>query len=503
MHRRLLQQALEAARSCQDRALELDALQAWAGFVNARGELAEARATQERALALARALGAARHEALALARLGADRVELGDPEGVAMVRAAVDVAARMGARSSESYALERLGLVLGAQGHWREGFEAASRAFRVALEHGYITLADRASAMVVEYCCLLGDTRAADDVVRCLEAVPEWSPGHMSSLSLSCMRSSEGAHEIASAILEREMANAVAVESPRRIADVGVAQGQVALDAGDVASAAEKAAASARATPLDCHVTRARAHVLWAAIASERGEWQDANRALMRAGEAAEEARDLAVMRQIRFEAALLAVVSGDLARGMEALESVVAELEEQGGVLHAIAAALTARAHRRPPPSFDEITSPAVRALLAFVLSDVPFEALDARARRVERAARAFDVVCSEERTLVVATDGRFIEIGGKRTDLVRQRAMRLILLALVDRHRREALTLDEVVSAGWPGEKIHPESAATRVYTTIRRLRQGGLGAALLTRDDGYLLDPRITIIRREDSR
>jgi len=53
------------------------------------------------------------------------------------------------------------------------------------------------------------------------------------------------------------------------------------------------------------------------------------------------------------------------------------------------------------------------------------------------------------------------------------------------------------ELVDAGWPGEKMKHEAATLRVYTTIRRLRALGLAEALLTRDDGYLLDPETAIV------
>jgi len=38
-------------------------------------------------------------------------------------------------------------------------------------------------------------------------------------------------------------------------------------------------------------------------------------------------------------------------------------------------------------------------------------------------------------------------------------------------------------------------------RVYSAVRRLRRLGLESVLITRDDGYLLDPAATVIRRED--
>jgi hypothetical protein len=74
---------------------------------------------------------------------------------------------------------------------------------------------------------------------------------------------------------------------------------------------------------------------------------------------------------------------------------------------------------------------------------------------------------------------------------------------LRLLEQHERrpdQGVTLDEVVAAGWPGETLLPGSAAQRVYTAVRTLRRLGLGAGLLTRDDGYLLDPRLVVRRAE---
>ncbi len=77
----------------------------------------------------------------------------------------------------------------------------------------------------------------------------------------------------------------------------------------------------------------------------------------------------------------------------------------------------------------------------------------------------------------------------------LTRHGALKRVLWALALRHRdRPGVphALAELVEAGWPGEKMKHEAASLRVYTTIRRLRKLGLESVLLTRDDGYLLDP-----------
>ena len=88
-----------------------------------------------------------------------------------------------------------------------------------------------------------------------------------------------------------------------------------------------------------------------------------------------------------------------------------------------------------------------------------------------------------------------------GEGVDLTRRRALRGILRALVDHKTdpsRAPLGLDEVLEAGWPGEKMSPESGARRVYVTINRLRKLGLGELLLTTGDGYALAPRVDVVR-----
>jgi hypothetical protein len=118
------------------------------------------------------------------------------------------------------------------------------------------------------------------------------------------------------------------------------------------------------------------------------------------------------------------------------------------------------------------------------------------ALSRRIEqlRAGR-----CARE--LLVAADGRFFEVDGKRTSLQRQRCLRAIFLALVEHAERApglGLSQTEVLARGWPGERMRADSGAMRVYTSIRRLRKSGLSGLLITRDDGYLLDPTVSIRR-----
>lgn len=101
-----------------------------------------------------------------------------------------------------------------------------------------------------------------------------------------------------------------------------------------------------------------------------------------------------------------------------------------------------------------------------------------------------------SASAAITVGPEGRWLLLAdGTRHDLARHGPVRRVLHALAlarsDRPGSAMSTLD-VVEAGWPGEKMRHEAATLRVYTTVRRLRALGLGDVLVTRDDGYLLDP-----------
>jgi predicted ATPase/Tfp pilus assembly protein PilF len=102
----------------------------------------------------------------------------------------------------------------------------------------------------------------------------------------------------------------------------------------------------------------------------------------------------------------------------------------------------------------------------------------------------------------LVVCESGRWFQPPrGERVSLQRRRALHLIVKALADVRVSgpgTALSVDELLGHGWPGEKVHPEAGADRVYMALSTLRKLGLREVLLSRDDGYLLDPKVSIER-----
>ena len=58
-------------------------------------------------------------------------------------------------------------------------------------------------------------------------------------------------------------------------------------------------------------------------------------------------------------------------------------------------------------------------------------------------------------------------------------------------------------MLEAGWPGERMRPESGAARVYMAVRRLREVGLEAILRTDEHGYSLDRDIDVSWRDPER
>ena len=101
-----------------------------------------------------------------------------------------------------------------------------------------------------------------------------------------------------------------------------------------------------------------------------------------------------------------------------------------------------------------------------------------------------------------VIGPEARWVRPpGGEPLDLARHGSLRRVLDALVTRRLEDtgvAWSASALLEAGWPGEKVRHESGMLRVYSVIRRLRALGLGPALVTRDDGYLLDPAVPVVR-----
>lgn len=104
------------------------------------------------------------------------------------------------------------------------------------------------------------------------------------------------------------------------------------------------------------------------------------------------------------------------------------------------------------------------------------------------------------EKRRLLLHERGRwFVAPNGERVSCEKRPAARRILMALARQQERSpgaTLSAKQLLSAGWPNEKILPAAAKNRLHVTLSRLRDLGLRSALLAEGDGWLLDPAVEL-------
>ncbi|MCZ7677568.1 MAG: hypothetical protein M5U28_01840 [Sandaracinaceae bacterium] len=287
---------------------------------------------------------------------------------------------------------------------------------------------------------------------------------------------------------------------------------QLHHQAGDLARAridldeAERRLARAGQRFYECFTVIARA---WLSI--EEGELRGAEGDLARAREL------LAAMgADARLEGLVLATEGAVLAlrdrpdeaaRALRDADAVLAAAGDRGclDALHALGGLLDlARARAAGREDVAAVHEADARARLdALQARDAAGEVLLSETRVPMRLlARALTAhVSGGVRRLEVASDAGWLRIDGATHDLSRRRALRRLFAGLVTRRLAEpgrALSLDEVIELAWPGERMSALSASRRVYVSIHTLRRLGLEGVLVTREDGYLLDPEIPLVR-----
>jgi tetratricopeptide (TPR) repeat protein len=102
----------------------------------------------------------------------------------------------------------------------------------------------------------------------------------------------------------------------------------------------------------------------------------------------------------------------------------------------------------------------------------------------------------------LVVCANGRwFRNPHGEVVSIARWRPLQRLLERLAERREiapGEPLSVEALVAAGWPGERMLPKAGATRVYTAIASLRRIGLRDMLVRDEGGYSLRTDVAIAR-----
>jgi hypothetical protein len=102
---------------------------------------------------------------------------------------------------------------------------------------------------------------------------------------------------------------------------------------------------------------------------------------------------------------------------------------------------------------------------------------------------------------SLTLTTDASHVRSPrGESFSLEKRRAVRLVLKRLVDARLESPatpLTVDDLLAAGWPGERVLRDAGASRVYVALGTLRKLGLRDVIVSRDGGYYLDPRVEVL------
>ncbi|MEZ4461574.1 MAG: tetratricopeptide repeat protein [bacterium] len=165
------------------------------------------------------------------------------------------------------------------------------------------------------------------------------------------------------------------------------------------------------------------------------------------------------------------------------------------------------AQAHLVAAAAFEEIDWSWHEAAVAHLVDGAPFDAARAgvaarhldeepwrrppawiRHNPIRICVQLLQPAVQTSKRLQISADGRTLVMpDGAQHDFSRRGPLRLIVLALA-RATDTVLTVDDVVDAGWPGEKILPDAARLRVYTTIKRLRNMGFADLIETTDEGY---------------
>lgn len=247
---------------------------------------------------------------------------------------------------------------------------------------------------------------------------------------------------------------------------------------------------------------RVQARTRIAIIHLRRGEFRDAVWLLRQASDEVDQLETRAIQAHVRCWAAVAEVAVGRRERAEDLLDEARAIFSDEGfrALGDDVAYFLRAGDHLTGAPSAE--------------VDDIIEDLRDrAKERRFDPQARIWRWVCYDhlleladllEQTaedaaahdgLAVAHDGStFVPPDGEPVDLSSRQALQLIVAELARRRSGgdpDGISVDELSSVGWPGEKLTKSAASSRVYTAIRTLRSMGLEGILLTGHDGYLLD------------
>lgn len=463
---------VETARRAGEPTLLTRALRFRAFAARKQGRLDEARLDLDELVREARAAGVRIEEGFGLVDSAALRARHGDAvEAEREAREALEIGRELGELLMEGMAHGVLGLVSEASGRLEEAAPLHEKALALFRKHGNLALA--ASAL----------------------------------RSLGAIRSEQGRFREARHLLEEARTIFSRLEYRGPEAECTLLLGSLFLAAGflDEARAhAEQALLVER--ELGSRRYEALALGTLGLVALERGELREAETRL------SEGLAILGALADRRGSARLLAFLAatdalldraGEARHSLDEAQETLRSLGDEGSLrLTSLVEGLLDLAEARTAPH--RVAAEALVARARELSSSPPRPINDGLAvvhRLLERALREGGKATDLQRLVIGPEAGWFELAGAERVDIRRRGALRLILQGLVEQRLLSpgaGINQQALAEIGWPGERILPEAAATRVYTAIRTLRSLGLGAALRRHADGYLLDPDLTILR-----
>lgn len=222
-----------------------------------------------------------------------------------------------------------------------------------------------------------------------------------------------------------------------------------------------------------------------AMVALERGEHESARTFLEQAGPTPlnAEPSDPRAHALLACAEAVLVAAGGDLHAAAELLATartrLGADCEGERGAIAIVASGLTAT------DASTAITPSCIEQRLALRL----VQALHARS-------------APSQRKLEVGPAGRWFSLErDQQVSLVRRPSLHRMFGFLLRLHEQKpgvGASWQELLAAGWPGERVLPSAGQRRVYVAIATLRSLGLASVLLRTDDGYLVDPTVSLLR-----
>lgn len=269
-------------------------------------------------------------------------------------------------------------------------------------------------------------------------------------------------------------------------------------------------------------------------IALEEGELEVATTSFRRALECLRRIGDRTFEAHLLVYAGLTQFERGSPAEARDAYSSAIDTLAEVGdarmeGIARAARAVAGAALGEDGAPDNDlavatrrlaGVEDPALLALLEVSRAHVAMlgahGAVEARqeavrvAAETEALARVSDDLRFARRALVRALPAErfvfspggagFIAPDGAKIDLSRRATLARLLEALVQKRLQSpgvAASFDELIAAGWPGERVLPLAAQNRLRVAVTTLRNMGLRQVLVFREGGHLLDPDVPAV------